>query len=82
MTSMGLFFRLYILNHTYKLQAEPTDEVTEVKLFEHLNTDVNGSCNGREGECVEVKTIYLEILDTVFIQQISNFFKKIKHSNL
>ncbi|XP_041355020.1 xaa-Pro aminopeptidase 1-like [Gigantopelta aegis] len=47
--------RLYLLNHAAKLIQEPTDSKTTVKLFGHLNTNMNGACTGKVGQCVEVK---------------------------
>ncbi|KAL4232855.1 Xaa-Pro aminopeptidase 1 [Mactra antiquata] len=46
---------LYILNHQAKLIQDPTDEATTVKLHDHLNTNIDGTCTGKTGDCVEVK---------------------------
>ena len=48
-------FRLYLLNHAAKLIQEPTDRMTTVKLYQHLNTNMNGLCTGKVGQCVEVR---------------------------
>lgn len=46
---------LYLLNHTRKLAANPTDEETRTTVAVHLNTNNDGTCSGRSGECVLVK---------------------------
>lgn len=47
-------YRLYIKNHNIKLTSNPTEEETTQKLYEHLNTGIDGSCSGKTGYCVEV----------------------------
>ena len=51
---VDMYYRLYILDHIGKLNGEPSDAKTTVKVYEHLNTNRNGSCEGIDGECVEV----------------------------
>ncbi|XP_048766480.2 xaa-Pro aminopeptidase 1-like isoform X2 [Ostrea edulis] len=45
---------LYIKDHHKKLTSNPNDTETTQKLYEHLNTGTDGSCNGKSGYCVTV----------------------------
>ena len=54
-----LFCRLYIYDKDERLTADITDDETEHKLYEHLNTGMDGSCTGQTGLCVEVLAPYL-----------------------
>ncbi|XP_062613276.1 xaa-Pro aminopeptidase 1-like isoform X2 [Saccostrea cucullata] len=45
---------LYIRNHAAKLTQNTTDEQSKDKLYEHLNTGMNGDCSGKAGYCVKV----------------------------
>lgn len=46
---------LYLLDHITKITANPTDEASTITVAEHLNTNNDGTCASRSGDCVEVK---------------------------
>ncbi|KAJ8315800.1 hypothetical protein KUTeg_007950 [Tegillarca granosa] len=48
--------RLYLIDHTRKLTENPSDNMTMIKVADHLNTGNTGSCSGKTGLCVEVKS--------------------------
>ncbi|XP_050392395.1 xaa-Pro aminopeptidase 1 [Patella vulgata] len=45
---------LYLIDSSTKLSQTPTDEETTETLYEHLNTNQDGTCTGKTGLCVKV----------------------------